>query len=151
MPLLNQTHELSAGGLSTGAPVITEAFSPFVGTHALGAQEILTGAPVIQQPSRYADNFIEPNFRIAGSAGPQYDVYEFESVAPRWKEDTGTVTTETMILAKFATEKPQRFIRWHLDAISGKPYPEDKLVSFQGKWYRPEHIKDEIAEIRKRS
>ena len=85
----------------------------------------------------------------------QYEEITVDYVVPRYGnaagEEPGAAGQTTMVQANFATRKGQSFQRWHLDKISGKPYPESELVFFAGAWYRPEHIGDEIAEIRKRS
>lgn len=88
-------------------------------------------------------------------AKQQFERVTVDYVVPRWGnaagEEPGEAGQTEMIQANFTTGKGHTFQRWHLDAISGKPYPEGELTFFQGKWYRPEHLRDEIAEIRKRS
>lgn len=84
----------------------------------------------------------------------QYETYSFSAKKHRWQLEAGDDPDEEVahefVQANFATEKPQKFERWQLDAISGKAYRESELVQFQGNWYRPEHMADELAEIRKK-
>lgn len=84
----------------------------------------------------------------------QYEKVNVSYIVPRWgnkeQEVVGQEYEVEMTQANFATAKPHKFERWHLDAISGKSYRESELVQFQGNWYRPEHMQDELAEIRKK-
>jgi hypothetical protein len=49
-----------------------------------------------------------------------------------------------MIEAQFATGKRHTFEKWHLEAVNGKAYPESELVEYEGAWYLPENLKDEL-------